>query len=404
LAWTDGRLVVGRTGEHTGRIHFFRTDNGQVTTSFALDTLSGLATVGNSGRVVFVSKSQVSMLAHDGSVFQNMACEAESISSKAYFAYGPTLLEVGNDGGQGPWRFAVPMRDTSGVEGDENRIVAYLPNEEGGPRCKENTKFLWGPVAPLAWLPRATAVEEFSQLLMVRQGAGKHWVSETVWLNATSTWPEWWSTFEIPEAFDEVLGLAADERNSWMAVRAGARARLFRVSRLEGMGFGPLVASLSPPVLDAYGNAYVVVSEPPGAPYEVRRYLPGAVEGALPDAQGTLSQGGDAPVGSPILGQAVGGKAAEIYVVTTGGKVHAFRADTLAFLWTRTFLGNPLSIEASAQPVLKGNRLWVVGAQGEVRSMVVHSDGLNRLSKWPRMHRDNCNSNSLRAEALPHCY
>ena len=124
----------------------------------------------------------------------------------------------------------------------------------------------------------------------------------------------------------------------------------------------------------------------------------------------------DAPVGSPLLGEPLGDAPAEVYVVTTTGTVRAFRTgpqrpkyeylalyppiDRLALLWEEN-LG--VRISPTAQPVLKGDTLWVVGIRGEVRGIQVDSNGLSRTAHWPKAFRDNCNTSSYSAD-IPSCF
>jgi len=403
LAWTNGHLVIGTSQAGVGdRISFFNPSNGAISSSAPLGSLTGLATLGDSGRVAFTSTHRISTLDSSGQfVSPNRGTDCLSgqapLSAKASFPYGPTVISMGNNDGGGNWRFAVPVLDNTGYREDENRLLAYFPPGTTGSsagHCWQTEGFPWGAVTPLVMLPD-------SALIFVRRIADfDYWISRRSWNNNTSTWSGW-DTRPFLINSSGVISIAADSQSFWATIQAGSATTLIRSPNVGGeMGFLTSVHSVSPVALDVSGNAYVVVmSAFPDMDYEIRLYPAGLRTGYMaPLHTATLGQKTHAPVGSPILGQPRPGSPAEVYVVTTGGTVHAFLADTLTPLWTRTLLNRtgqqPMSIAPTAQPVLKGDRLWVMGTQGELRSVLVNSDGLSQSAQWPRMHRDNCNSNS----------
>jgi len=423
LAWTGGRLVIGTSAGNTGQVHFFNPSGGALSSSADVGALTGLATVGNSGRVVFTNMHRISGM-DLASTLGNACARSDGIlTHNASFPYGPTLLSVGNDDGTGNWRFAVPVVDTQGFAWNDHRLLAYLPSAADlANRCVQTTEFQWGPAAPLAWLPGVSTAQP-QLVVLQRQIAGErddhHLGSVRIWDNTASAWTANVSTREFELVFTRVIGMAVDKDNVWIAAQSNDVSRLHRGPRLGGIqGFQTSVTFCSPPALGTDGSAYVVVQpapdcEPPvvcpNKDYEIHRYRPDMSGGYnhFP-LIGTLSQQAFAAVGSPLLGQPVGSNPAEVYVVTTGGTVHAFRADTLAPLWVVRLLNSanqPIRVHPTAQPVLNGNRLWVMGTQGELRSVLVNSNGLSRSARWPKMHRDNCNSNShLTTSASVNCF
>ena len=116
----------------------------------------------------------------------------------------------------------------------------------------------------------------------------------------------------------------------------------------------------------------------------------------------TLFEG--APVGSPILGEPLPGGEAEVYVVTTTGRVLAYGVELGEPLWTYDL--GIRKVAPMAQPVLYGDTLWVVGTRGEIRGIRVGSHGLSRTAQWPKAFRDNCNTSSRLSTlaTLPSCF
>ena len=220
------------------------------------------------------------------------------------------------------------------------------------------------------------------------------------------------------DTVEEATGLAAAGSHAaayvarvWLSGRGLQRWDILVNKPSEGVvSVLPPSVKTSPAVVDSLGHAYVVVDTTPHWPettphvYELRRIAPDDNHSAV---RVSLPGGVAGPVGSPILGQPLGESPAEIYVVTTQGTVLAFSV-TMELLWTLE-LGMPVS--ATAQPVLTGNVLWIVGTRGEVRALRVGSNGLNRQAPWPKAFRDNCNTSSRQSTpdsaspfALPNCF
>jgi hypothetical protein len=199
-------------------------------------------------------------------------------------------------------------------------------------------------------------------------------------------------------------GLAAADGNVWLSGE-GLQRWDFAAKLNSPTTPSPLVnvqsTKTSPAAVDHQGRAYVVVQI--GSGYELRRFAAQA-NSSSPEAFAALPGHVLGSVGSPLLGQPMGDDSpAEVYVVTTSGTVLAFRADTLAPLWTME-LG--LNISSVAQPLLVGNVLWTVGLRGEISALRVGSQGLNRSAHWPKAFHDNCNTSSRQATALnmPGCF
>jgi|GEM_PF-3144442 len=432
LAWTNGRLVIATTaGTGSGSsstVAFFNPREGSTAHSTNLSLvgnvgpMTGLATMGNSGRVVMTHQNRVSVVHETGNggvgfVSETRASDcttSQTPLSNHAFNYGPTLLSIGNNDGSGAWRFVVPVNDNGGYDHNDHRLLAYLPFGSTGSgstssaNCILTTGFPWGPVAPLVWAP--TPSSSTQNIVYIRKEHNNvHSIVLREWDNANSTWLSHIGLFEFPK-FTDMVGIAVDRENVWATVYADGSSVLSRQSRTNLTLRALLTESVdttSPPALDADGSAYVVVrlNCTPPCSYELQRHLSdvtGNNAAETPHASGSLGQSSHAPVGSPILGEPVGNNPAEVYVVTTDGTVYAFRADNLQPLWTQ---GLAINVSPTAQPVLKGNRLWLVSTNGQVRSVLVNSNGLSRSARWPKMHRDNCNSNShLTTPDLPSCF
>jgi hypothetical protein len=216
-----------------------------------------------------------------------------------------------------------------------------------------------------------------------------------------------------------VKSIAATRTNYWVAdvneAPNGRSANVVRGGNITltdntHMGYQYSSTDISTLALDASGRAYVVVeSTVDGMDYELRRYahnMP-SYDGlqrfwTVPRGQNNLNV---PPVGSPILGEPPSGDPAdaEVYLVMTNGTLYTLNAESFALLETK-HLG--INIAPTAQPVLVGNRLWIISTQGELRGIVVNSNGLSKMAQWPKMHRDNCNSNShiSTPASLPSCF
>jgi hypothetical protein len=252
-----------------------------------------------------------------------------------------------------------------------------------------------------------------------------YFVQRWEWDDVDSAWPSpgmhGFATTVVKTTV--VKSIAATSTNYWMTdINEAPGGRSANVARGGSvalkddahMGYQYSMTDVGAVALDAGGRAYVVVeSTIDGKNYEFRRYAHNMTSykdlqkfWVVPKDQNNLNV---PPVGSPILGEPRGNSPAEVYVVMTNGTIYAFDAESLTLRWTRQLLrsnGQPLDIAPTAQPVLHGNRLWLVSTQGELRGIVVNSNGLSKTAQWPTMHRDNCNSNShvSTAISLPSCF
>jgi outer membrane protein assembly factor BamB len=392
LAWTDDKLVMGASTSGAGRIYLVDSTDGSISSSTSdVGELKGLATLGDSKRVAITNSNQTALVDSDGVLVGNgnarcVAGEPSSnpiIHANARFDFGPTLLSVG--GGAGNWSFAVPAGDPSGV----GWMLAYFPDGNGSTHCIADSMFSGPAITPLAWLTG-------NQLAFIRDDGFGYLFDRKLWGDQV-----WGFAQYLNSIFNDVIDIAADDANNmWATVEVveGAEtfSRLVRIDKSSVGNGGHYQSSVhftSAPAVDEYGDAYVVTRENSSAEYKIRRYASNMVTGVSHTAEGTLAQSGThLPVGSPILGEPLGKYSAEIYVVTTDGTIYAFNAETLKPLWKYP-LG--ITVAPKAQPLLKDKRLWVASTTGQVRGVPVRSSGLNRTAYWPKMHRDNCNSNSF---------
>ena len=369
LAWTGDYLVVGTNAS----LHFYKFGNTPLpSTLLAGTSLRGVASSGGGQVAVSYernSQSRIALVAA-GSTVREPCHLTDTVSVK----YGPTLISHS----AGDWSFAVP--------GEEN-LWAYHTSGI----CEKQGGFNPAPHSPAVWRPDNSLNQH--NILFISDSSGG---------TDANIYPYSWngSTLAVFTPYrlanqigvSDVKGVAADGKNMWVA----ADSRLIRQQLSGTSGTEGVVSNsgfVSPPALDEAGNAYVVW-EIGSNNYELRIYDSSITGNPSPlkksEAFEALSI-----VGSPILGEPLAGVApAEVYVVTTNGIVYAFRADTLQLLqkWT---IQLDISVNPNAQPVLKDNRLWIVDrADKKLRGVLVKSDGLNRDAQWPKMHRDNCNSNS----------
>jgi|GEM_PF-1389164 len=171
----------------------------------------------------------------------------------------------------------------------------------------------------------------------------------------------------------------------------------------------------TPAAIDGFGRSYVVVrtNQTPPFNFELRRHaanvqhspicgslqcfqagIPAERTATLPASiDGVAIEG---IVGSPILGNPQF-DSPEFYVVTTSGHVLAYRVSDFRLLWQlSTGIAN---ISFTAQPLLVGNDLWLLGTRGEVAAVRVSSNGLSREAHWPKHLHDNCNTGNAGVSA-----
>jgi hypothetical protein len=396
--------VIGSTDNSgNGHVHFYNLRDGTVRDSWNVGSITGLVSLGDSGRVAIAAHEHVFVMDSGGNIVDSIqlsSClESAGISGvNARPLHGLSLFSIVNDKGIGSWRFVLPAIDTVGFN---HRLLAYLPSATNGgvpSNCSVTSAYVFEPVAPLVVTPTSRVLS----LRILNSNA-----SVGIW-NWTETDSKWDNSEGALDGFfasaSSAMGVAGCDNRFWATVKYVTTKNLLRSNPEGETHFLVSVSDVGAVALDAAHGAYVVVqSAVNGNPYQLRRYLDsGAYE--APDKLVEIEMETKVPpVGSPILGEPIGNSPAEVYVVMTDGSVHAFEAESFKPLWTRR-LG--INIAPTAQPLLHGNRLWVIGTQGELRGVAVNSNGLSKEAEWPTMHRDNCNSSShiSTAETLPSCF
>ncbi|MCL2259051.1 MAG: PQQ-like beta-propeller repeat protein, partial [Cystobacterineae bacterium] len=392
LAWTNGHLAIGTSnpgvGEEEGRVYFYNGDSGALGSVSEVGALIGLSVLGSSGRVAIATGGgggRIALLEASGLMSSNNICTARDIAPQAYFPHPPTLLGIGGAKGEG-WRFALP------ANGKGTHLLAYLPEAS---TCTPH-------LLPLAEASLTPLVGLSNAEVLLAWGSSPIWFYTWRYNASNNTWAEA-NVVGASQVGGHISTLVMGATHFWTTHigATGAFAALMRqdLGHTGDGAFMTQVASfefLSAPALDAQGRAYVVAKSA-GEAYRLHRY-------ATNDTPPTWSHAPlGTPVGSPLLGEARPDSPAEVYVLTTNGALSAFRADTLELLWTENL---NISVSPMAQPILTGNRLWVVGEGGEIYALAVNSQGLSRSAQWPTLYRDNCNSNSLLSSpsSLPECF
>jgi hypothetical protein len=361
---------------------------------------------------------------------------------------------------------------------NEGRAMGYVPDEKSSmsERCysKDSVAYKYWSVAlapvitKLTTMGPATASNPTTvgDTVYLRELVQWQWLEKSAWYfgrRYEPGWESWWgggyaeihnlSGIAVGEFFDD--GTFHDNEKTyrcgktWLWLSGDGFQQVRVAIGTEGKVPSQMVLGkhwrTSPAAVDSAGRAYVVVHTGTDS-YELWRFgkdvlqgdertcLVGSLcaNGQLCLGIGSQARGttgacqsaperralamGEAPVGSPILGEPVGKNPAEVYVVTTAGPVLAYRADTLKLLWTQNL---DIHVAPTAQPVLTGNMLWVAGigeavnqrltgslATGEVRGVQVDSNGLSRSALWPKAFRDNCNtSNAFSSPSIwPSCF
>jgi hypothetical protein len=412
LAWTGGHVVIGMTNAASGSgyVYFYNPVDGTLSNSENVGPLSGLATLGDSGRVAITTlestsgmKARASVVGTDGRFVdsnRNTDCVRgeNTVPANAILNRGLALLSLGNGDGTGDWRFVVPMNTGSPANTRDRYIMAYAPYESTGnasSNCKRGQDLLWNVITSPVVLSTAEA-------LVLRDYSGIH-PEKQKWNG--SSWDQIENFQFSNSALKSVTSVAAGAQRFWAtATYASVSADVLENGLIEEVGkVTPYsnAGSFGAVALDASSRAYVVVAPLGSSTYELRRYNNPTDLGVITSKPLNKS----APVGSPILGHPISGNAAdaEVYVITTDGTVYGFNAGTMEPLWTQSL---SITISPKAQPLLKGNRLWVIGTNGELRTLTVKSNGLHRTAYWPKMYRDNCNSSSHLStyETLPSCF
>jgi len=422
LAWSNNRLVIGTSNQ----VYFYNSDNQNFENGAPphVGTLTGLSVLGDSGRVAISTQASVSVVGMNGQPSSaNCPSNQGGAGSNAEFVHGLSLLSVGNADGTGNWRFAAPLNDTR-ASSNANELLAYIPNASSPNHCRWSSPFHGNVIAPLVGL------DEPLELMVIRQepdGVSPVLVRQRKYDAATSTWENEVTAGGIQVDLLQIFGAAANRvSDSATAWHFWVTAQWENIAT-DASGFDLMrgrtdqgTAVLSPEAttsigalaLDFKGRAYAVVKLVTGD-YELHSHPDYATVDTTSsdDRKVALPPTSAAPVGSPILGQPPSGLEAdaEVYVLMTDGTLHAFTMEDLTPLWTQPLLsttGQPISIAPTAQPVLKGNKLWLMSTEGELYAVVVNSDGLHKTAHWPRMLRDNCNSSSHVSTPgnLPSCF
>ena len=430
LVWTFNRLAIGASTPSSGRVYFYNTGNRHfVRDSENVGTLTGMAALGNTGQVAITNNNRVAVVGYDGqlSIAASKCSSGEGlINVNARFPYGPTLLAINDGQSELNWQFAVAVGEPT-----QGRLLAYTPDISID-SCKLSNPLPGEVLSPLVGVDASFEVMATVQNPLFG-ATNEPFAHIQLWKHNGASAPFWADTSASTGAihidvFDtlRIADIAAHHvptavppywhfwiNAHWENTTVPSSAISLmrgRTDQSTTATMGGTYDSISPMALDAYGRAYVVV-KPTSDDYELHRYQASAATGAIPSDgdKVTLAQAIAGPVGSPMLGESRGESLAELYVVTTDGTIYAFEAESLAFLWKHTLLkpnGQPITIAPTAQPVLNGNRLWLVSNDGELYAVVVNSNGLKRAAQWPKMYRDNCNSNSHHSKYtnLPSCF
>jgi len=313
--------------------------------------------------------SMVNVSAEEPSFMDSEECRQEA-DSGVVFNQGLSLLNFPNVLDTS-WRLAAPANH---VEPGRTRLVAYMPDAESA-GCVSSSPIESPFRTPLSQDPDNKAVVGI-------YGDAGVWIRGWVFNEAKGEWAEDGPPPRKLEAsIAHVSALAVVKQNFWV----------------RDLSFE------SPVAVDSQGRVYLAVKPDGSEAYHLQREIPvlGLENEGSIDANSTPFEG--APVGSPLLGEPLPGEEARVYVVTTAGKVLAYGVDLGEPVWTYN-LG--VGIAPSAQPVLSGDTLWVVGARGEIRGLRVGGGGLHRTAQWPKAFHDNCNTSSHIAtwDSLPGCF
>jgi len=348
-------------------------------------TQGPMVALGNSGKLAAVlggrGQGQRLALVEGWGIVPGGPGEGCLQGSNVNYERGLSLLSFPATSGSGtPWRLAATA---NGASDNQTRLVAYILEDEASPRCVSSPEFPFPASIPTAQKANAEVVSvhifhlsEFYRAVRLWHFEGNAWTLTQTFLNST------------PIGNPTSMAIAG-ENTVWLTD----------------------IFEASPVVVDSRGRAYFVGKNAGSRGYQLQRYAAEAelgYWGAQPEA--TSVELSTPPVGSPLLGEAMGEQPEEVYVVTTGGKVLAYRAERLGEpLWTES-LG--FNILPEVQPVLVadtqggGGTLWLIGAGGQIRGLRVGSAGLNRTAHWPKAFRDNCNTGSRQVNAgnMPGCY
>jgi len=386
LAMSGKRLLFGTSAgdmpsapEANNSLYVFDTDTCKLVGSLHTGTLQGpMVVLGDSGRVAVAinngpagREGQRLSLVHVSvakpSFIDLEDCRQET-GSRAVFDQGLSLLSILDTSKAVPWRLVAPANHP---EPNRTRLVAYTPM----PSVNQSEHCVDALSASSSFILNAfqAPVSQFAngEVIGVYRTS-----SETHYQSGTFDGTRWTIYPYVPEELvPRVVPLALMVEAFWEAV-----------------------GLVSPAAIDSKGRVYYAELPTDNKDYgHLRRKIDDIDEGvSSPPFEG-------APVGSPILGEPLPWREPQVYLVTTTGQVLAYGTELGWPLWVHD-LG--INIASTAQPVLSGDTLWVVGASGEIRGIRVSSDGLNRKAHWPKTFRDNCNTSSRLStpDTLPSCF
>jgi hypothetical protein len=333
-----------------------------------------MVALGESGRIAVAlggggprSAQRLSLVNSQGFVYEAaMDCAGKSFTR---YSSGLSLIESGAADGTGNWIFAAP----SNGAGAATQLMSYEANKPLA-RCAESDELDNSFSVPTAQASNGEVLGIYSSAMSTPFYQGRWEYARSILTNS----PGEWKLISSNTTF--ISGSP-----SWIAI---FNDTVWRYSS----------ASTGPAAVDSQSRVYVANAK--DGRFQLQRR---AWSGGTPKESNILFD--EAPVGSPLLGEPVSGKPAdtEVYVVTVGGKVRAFHAESLELLWEEAL---DISISREAQPVLVGNTLWVAGEEGQVRGVRVGSNGLNRDAQWPKAFRDNCNTSSklVTKDNMPSCF
>jgi len=321
----------------------------------------------------------------------DMDCTAEAIEPDARLidSRGLVLLQHGDSLRNG-WLLSALFVEKSDTDNTQMlRLAAFRPFATNpAQRCAEIFGFQQAAFRP----PPAVQTSDGNVNVTVVANLPPQAVCPVRFNGSSWELRNWCTPIEFAgDSIGPVTGMAAAKNNLWLSTGN------IGLMRLELVPINLLTASpgSSQVAADAHGRAYVVIG----------RSLYRCSQEAVSHAHCTASKMdfSGAAVGSPILGEALPGQTAEVYVVSTTGVVHAYEAENLQLLWTQQLNTN---VHSEAQPILVGKTLWVVSRQGQMFALRVASNGLCREAQWPKAHHDNCNTSSARTtpQNMPSCF
>jgi len=369
LAMSAKRLLFGTSlgeTEADSSLYVFDTAACTLVGSLHTGTVQGpMVALGDTGRVAVAIGSHgppgregqrlslVDVSAKPDFVHANRDCGGNFV-----FDQGLSLLDMADASTGTPWRLMAPANRPVW---DDARLAVYTPDAESN-HCDW---YEWTSYCFRAPMSRDTNKAVVG--VCETQGSPSETFIQGRVFDATKGIWEFGPAAMLGFSLKEVSPLAVVEKNFWV----------------KDLSFE------SPVAVDSQGRVYFAIKPGGSDGYHLRLEVPLSENKGHFEANSVPFDG--APVGSPILGEPMAGGEGKVYLVTTTGRVLAYGAELGEPLWTHN-LG--IHISPTAQPVLSGDTLWVVGAQGEIRGIRVGGHGLNRMAQWPKAFRDNCNTSS----------